>query len=97
MKKLYSLVFIVCLAITAFAQYRQPPKEIADILNSPVTPITLISPAKDKILLAEPLRYPPISELASPMLRLAGLRINPNINGATSPTLFCQTVAQKHR
>lgn len=81
MKRLCLLVFILSLAITAFAQYKQPPKEIENILNAPVTPITLVSPAKDKILLAEPLRYPPISELAQPMLRLAGLRINPNTNG----------------
>jgi len=81
MKKLCLLAFILSLASNAFAQYRQPPKEIANILNAPVTPITLVSPSKDKILLAEPLRYPPISELAQPMLRLAGVRINPNING----------------
>ncbi len=81
MKKLYLLVFVLSLAINGFAQYKQPPKEIEDILNAPVTPITLVSPSKDKILLAEPLRYPPISELAQPMLRLAGLRINPNTNG----------------
>ncbi|MDQ3179120.1 MAG: S9 family peptidase, partial [Acidobacteriota bacterium] len=81
MKKLCLLVFVLLLASNTFAQYKQPPKDIADILNAPVTPITLVSPAKDKILLAEPLRYPPISELAQPMLRLAGLRINPNING----------------
>ncbi len=49
-----------------------------DVLNAPATPATLISPSRDKILIAEPLRYPPISELAQPMLRLAGLRINPN-------------------
>ena len=81
MKKLSLFVFIFILSAGVFAQYKQPPKEIEDILNAPVTPITLISPAKDKILLAEPLRYPPISELAQPMLRLAGSRINPNTNG----------------
>ena len=48
-----------------------------DVLNAPVTPSTSVSPAKDKIALLEPLRYPPVSELAEPMLRLAGLRINP--------------------
>jgi dipeptidyl aminopeptidase/acylaminoacyl peptidase len=50
-------------------------------LNAPSTPTTSVSPAHDKILLAESLRNPPISELAQPMLRLAGLRINPNTNG----------------
>ncbi len=81
MKKLCLLVFILSLASNAFAQYRQPPKGIADILNAPATPFTSVSPAKDKIALFEPIRYPPISELAQPMLRLAGLRINPNTNG----------------
>lgn len=52
-----------------------------DVLNAPAIPSTSISPAGDKIALLEPLRYPPISELAQPMLRIAGLRINPNTNG----------------
>src|SRR5690606_5822125 len=43
-------------------------------------PLTSVSPAKDKIVLLEPLRCPPIAEFAEPMLRLAGLRINPNTN-----------------
>ncbi len=81
MKKLSLLIFMLLLTGSVFAQYQKPPKEIEDILNAPVTPTTSVSPAKDKILLAEPLRYPPISELAQPMLRLAGERINPNTNG----------------
>src|SRR6185369_6487892 len=40
-----------------------------------------ISTTRDKMLLSEPLRNPPISELAEPMLRIAGMRINPNNNG----------------
>ena len=81
MKKLLLSFVALCVTFTtAFAQgsYKQPPKEIMDVLNAPATPSTSISPARDKILLAEPLRYPPIAELAQPMLRLAGLRINPN-------------------
>ncbi len=81
MKKVCLVIFVLLLTGSSFAQYKQPPKEIEDILNAPVTPSTIISPAKDKILLAEPLRYPPITELAQPMLRLAGSRINPNTNG----------------
>ena len=81
MKRLCLLFFLLLLTSSVFAQYKKPPKEIEDILNAPVTPTTSVSPAKDKILFAEPLRYPPISELAQPMLRLAGERINPNTNG----------------
>src|SRR6476661_4247900 len=79
-----ALLFAIVLAMsaTAFGQlsYKQPPKEILDILNAPPIPTTTISPARDKIALLDPLRYPPITELAQPMLRIAGLRINPNTN-----------------
>jgi dipeptidyl aminopeptidase/acylaminoacyl peptidase len=87
MKKMRAVCFAVIFVLSnfafAFAQqgYQKPPKEIMDVLNAPATPATSISPARDKIALLEPLRYPPISELAQPMLRLAGLRINPNTTG----------------
>jgi dipeptidyl aminopeptidase/acylaminoacyl peptidase len=81
MKKLFLLFAVLFFVNTSFAQYQKPPKEIEDILNAPSIPTTSVSPAKDKILMLEPLRYPPISELAQPMLRLAGIRINPNTNG----------------
>lgn len=81
MKK-FSFLLVILLCGGVFAQsYQKPPQNVLDVLNAPVTPTTSVSPAKDKILLAEPLRYPPISELAQPMLRIAGLRINPNTNG----------------
>ena len=82
--KLKSVLFLftILLAVQiSFGQYQKPPKEIEDVLNAPSIPSTFVSPAKDKILLLETLRYPPISELAQPMLRLAGIRINPNTNG----------------
>lgn len=83
MKRIILFVVVSLFAVQIFAQngYQNPPKEIMDVLNSPVIPTASVSPAKDKIALLEPLRYPPISELSQPMLRLAGLRINPNTNG----------------
>jgi dipeptidyl aminopeptidase/acylaminoacyl peptidase len=77
------LVFALLLPIVASGQgsYKQPPKEIMDVLNAPAIPSTSVSPSRDRIALLEPLRYPPISELAQPMLRIAGLRINPTTNG----------------
>ncbi len=76
------LVLVVVSAIVAFGQgsYKSPPKEIMDVLNAPAIPGTSISPARDKIALLTPLRYPPIADLAQPMLRLAGTRVNPNTN-----------------
>ncbi len=83
MKKIILIIVILIIPVFAFAQgsYKQPPKEIMDVLNAPAIPNTSVSPTHDKIALLEPLRYPPISELAQPMLRIAGLRINPNTNG----------------
>jgi dipeptidyl aminopeptidase/acylaminoacyl peptidase len=81
MKKIFFCFIALCIfSVTAAAQgsYQKPPQAITDVLNAPATPATSVSPAKDRILMAEPLRYPPISELAQPMLRLAGFRINPN-------------------
>jgi dipeptidyl aminopeptidase/acylaminoacyl peptidase len=83
MKNLIFGFWLLAFALNGvFAQnsYKKPPKEIEDVLNAPAIPLASVSPARDRILLAEPLRYPPIAELAQPMLRLAGLRINPNTN-----------------
>ena len=91
MNKLTVVFFVITIsAANLFAQgkYQKPPQEIMDVLNAPATPATSVSPAKDKIALLEPLRYPPISELSQPMLRLAGLRINPNTNGAHRQPYF---------
>ena len=77
------LILIAALATSAFAQqgYKKPPQDVLDILTAAVTPTASVSPARDSMLLSTGLRYPPIADLAQPMLRLAGLRINPNTNG----------------
>ncbi|MGH7783042.1 MAG: S9 family peptidase, partial [Candidatus Binatia bacterium] len=78
------LPFIVLIvSVGAFAQgsYKKPPQEVMDVLNAPPIPSTTVSPAGDKIAMLVPLRYPPIADLAQPMLRLAGERVSPNTNG----------------
>lgn len=83
---------IVLLAGVSFAQqgYKKPPKEVLDILNAPVTPGISVSPARDNVILTTGLRYPPLADLAQPMLRLAGRRINP---AANSPHRYQYSVA----
>src|SRR5215469_9278313 len=71
--------------------YQKPPKEILDALNAPLTPTLSVSPQRDYAILMQPVRYPPIAEVAQPMLRLAGIRIDSNTNGmhlAPSYTFF---------
>ncbi len=87
--KLVFLVALLLIPAGLFAQgYRQPPKEVLDVLNAPAPPATSLSPTRDKIALLETLRYPPVAELAEPMLRLAGLRINPRTNAAHRQNYF---------
>jgi dipeptidyl aminopeptidase/acylaminoacyl peptidase len=78
----------VLAASTAFAQtqapasgYLLPPKEIVDILDAPPPPTVELSPSKDIVVLLQRASMPSIAELSQPMLRLAGLRINPKTNG----------------
>ena len=79
--QLARFLVVLIFPIMGAAQYMDPPKEIMDVLNAPAIPAVSLSPVRDRMALLEPLRYPPIAELAQPMLRLAGSRINPNTNG----------------
>src|SRR5262249_44725130 len=69
----------------ALSGYHQAPQPIHDILSAAPTPLVLVSPTSDRLLVADRLQYPPIADLAQPMLRLAGLRINPITNGRHHP------------
>lgn len=72
-------------ASNAQFHYQKPPKVIADVLESPAPPTTIVSPTRDRVVVIDSLRQPPISDLAAPMLRIAGLRINPVTNGRHHP------------
>ncbi|HKD45980.1 MAG TPA: S9 family peptidase, partial [Candidatus Angelobacter sp.] len=65
--------------------YHAAPQPIHDILSAAPTPLVVVSPKSDYLLVADRLQYPPIADLAQPMLRLAGLRINPVTNGRHHP------------
>jgi dipeptidyl aminopeptidase/acylaminoacyl peptidase len=65
--------------------YQKAPQPISNILNAPPTPLVQLSPDGKWLLAIDRLANPPISDLAQPMLRLAGLRINPATNGRHHP------------
>lgn len=77
--------------------YQRPPKAITDILDVAPTPAVSLNPTREFFLLIERSGYPPIEDLAAPMLRLAGLRINALTNGPhlapRSTGLILQTIA----
>jgi dipeptidyl aminopeptidase/acylaminoacyl peptidase len=66
--------------------YQKPPKVIKDILESPANPTVDISPTRDRLLIVNSMRHPFVADLAQPMLRIGGLRINPMTNGRHHPT-----------
>jgi dipeptidyl aminopeptidase/acylaminoacyl peptidase len=89
MRRIYALSIAVVTAtslITAeqpqsVATYQLPPQSIVDILDAAPPPTPDLSPTKDTLALIERASMPALSELAQPMLRLAGRRINPRTNG----------------
>ncbi len=70
---------------TALAQpdsaYLQPPQTIMDILDAPPILPAVVSPTGDTIAILSQPSMPALADLAQPMLRLAGYRINPRTNG----------------
>jgi len=61
--------------------YQQPPAPIAQILDTLPSATPSLSPDRDTLALFDRSSLAPISELAEPMLRLGGYRINPRNNG----------------
>jgi dipeptidyl aminopeptidase/acylaminoacyl peptidase len=105
MKKTPLFLFVLCsifLLVNAqsFAQnnsektWQSPDEDILKILHAPQLPNTSISPSRTHMLLSDPIIYPTLSELAGPMLKLAGTRVNPKNNyyhgrhGGTSPRIL---------
>jgi dipeptidyl aminopeptidase/acylaminoacyl peptidase len=55
--------------------YDVPPKHILDVLHAPSPPSPYVSPTQDELLLVSWQSYPPMSRVATPFLRLAGVRV----------------------
>jgi dipeptidyl aminopeptidase/acylaminoacyl peptidase len=68
--------------------YRLPPAPIAAALAAPAVPKAFVSPTRDVVLLATPLRFPPARDLDRPVLALAGLRIDTATDGLRGTQAF---------
>src|SRR3954463_5128195 len=75
--------------------YRQPPSDVLRVLHAPPTPEALVSPSGAEMLLVERMVYPPVAELARPMLRIAGLRIDPGNNGPYNAVVYRSMMLQR--
>ncbi|XP_028553454.1 probable glutamyl endopeptidase, chloroplastic isoform X2 [Dendrobium catenatum] len=68
--------------------YHLPPKEIRDIVDAPPLPVLSFSPHRDKILFLKRRSLPPLSELAKPEEKLAGIRIDGNSNARSRMSFY---------
>jgi dipeptidyl aminopeptidase/acylaminoacyl peptidase len=88
MRKLLVLAGVVCLSSAVMAQqaptpsgYLLPPKAIVDVLDAPPPPTVELSASGAAMAVLERASMPSLAELAQPMLRIGGVRINPKTNG----------------
>jgi dipeptidyl aminopeptidase/acylaminoacyl peptidase len=79
---------VLCFAVagsvaaqTKALDYRVPSQVLVDIVDAPPTPGVSVGPGAEWLLLQQGPSLPPISELAEPELRIAGMRISPQTNG----------------
>jgi dipeptidyl aminopeptidase/acylaminoacyl peptidase len=70
--------------IAAQEPYRSPPDIVRRVLDAPRLPLLLPAPTGGAVLLVEFKPLPGIADLARPMLRLAGVRLDPRTNGRFS-------------
>jgi dipeptidyl aminopeptidase/acylaminoacyl peptidase len=62
-------------------KYLTPPKVVVDMLDANPIPLAIVSPSRQQVAVLERKSMPTIADLAQPMQRLAGVRINPKTNG----------------
>ena len=76
--------------VFGFAQqkYLDPPEAAKELFASRPMPRVSLSPNRRHLLIVEGHRFRRIGDLASPVLALAGVRINPLNNGSASPTYY---------
>ncbi|KAI7740649.1 hypothetical protein M8C21_030147, partial [Ambrosia artemisiifolia] len=68
--------------------YRLPPSEIRDIVDAPPLPALSFSPKRDKIMFLKRRSLRPLSELAKPEDKLAGIRIDGNANSRSRISFY---------
>lgn len=88
LRRLLGLTIAACLLPTlALAEgdppsgWQSPPQEVLDVLYAQQLPWVWTAPGGAHLFLADPIFYPKLAEFAAPMYKLAGIRVNPAVNG----------------
>ena len=72
-----ALLSTATIAMSATPGYDQPPQYVLDVLHAPAPPRPMLSPTRASALLVSYVQYAPISQVAEPFLKLAGVRVEP--------------------
>jgi len=77
------LVFLLFLSTTAMAQitWKEPPEPIVSMLEAPQPQAVSISPDNHWLVSLDRPSLLPIAELAEPIVRVAGIQLNPRTHG----------------
>ena len=73
----FCAVWVVKLGAQTSSGYNVPDKPILDVMEAPAPPRPFVSPTSEDILLVANQEYPSIARVATPFLRLAGVRVEP--------------------
>jgi dipeptidyl aminopeptidase/acylaminoacyl peptidase len=68
--------------------YKTPPAAIKAALEAAPLPSVSLDPLRKTMVLIDRVTLPPVTDLAAPMLRLAGDRYNAKTNGSFGPRVF---------
>ncbi len=86
------LIIVILLScftpVMAQVPYQQPDKIVVDILTAPQSPLIRLSPGRTAMVLVDWEFHPPVSFLAKPYFKLAGLRIDPENNSLHRSTML---------
>jgi hypothetical protein len=81
LRKTFLFVIAAASLIADQLKYQKPSKEVLDVLNAPAPPVLAVNPTGTYGTLSQMVRYPSTAEIAEPILRIAGMRIDPRTNG----------------
>ncbi|GAB6196350.1 S9 family peptidase [Lysobacter xanthus] len=71
---------LACIAPGAQAQYAKPPEPLLSVMRAPLPASPMLDPTGRRLLMVQPANDPPITRLAEPYVKLAGVRIEPRLH-----------------
>ena len=83
-----NLAFLGVAALAPADGWKVPPPAIARVVEAAPSPMVVVDPKRRWLLQVDTTTLPPLADLARPMERLAGVRVDPASNGPHRPRRF---------